>query len=90
MSLLVFVVDFYIDSYVTQKTDPVYAGKFGAFFALSAAIALSFVWNHPHVIKVVVMEKIRVVVEEEHALSSGVIISFFLYLLGKHVLLLPK
>jgi hypothetical protein len=40
------------------------------------------VWNHPHLVKVIVMDRIKTIIEQEHALSWGVIISYVLYILG--------
>jgi hypothetical protein len=82
MGLFLYVIDFYIDSYVTQKTDQTYASKYGAIFVFSTSIGLSFVWNHPHLIKVIVMDRIKTIIEEEHALSGGVIMAYLLYMLG--------
>ena len=82
MSLFTFVIDFYIESYVNQKTEPVYASKFGAIFIFTSSLGLSFVWNHPHLVKVMVMDKIKTIIEEEHALSKGLLITFILYILG--------
>jgi zinc transporter 5/7 len=89
MSLFLFVIDFYAESFVTQKTDAVYAAKYGAIFIFTCSVGLSFVWNHPHLVKVMVMDKIKTIVEQEHALSWGVIISFLLYSLGKSFDFLP-
>ena len=83
LSLFIFVIDFYVDAYVTQKTDGVYTSKMGAIFVFSCSIGLSFLWNHPHLVRIVVMDKIKTIIEQEHALSWGVIIAFFLYILGK-------
>lgn len=82
ISLFLYVIDFYMTAYVAQRTDSSYAARFGAVFVFTASIGLSFVWNHPHVVKVMVMDKIKTIIEQEHALSGGVIISYFLYLLG--------
>lgn len=82
MGVFVFVFDFYVESYVSQKTDQVYTAKYGAIFVFTASIGLSFIWNHPHVVKVTVMDKIKNVIEQEHALSWGVIFAYFLYVLG--------
>jgi hypothetical protein len=81
-SLFIFVIDFYAESYTTQKTEPVFSAKFGALFAFVCSFCLSFVWNHPHLVRVTVMDKIKTIIEQEHALSWGVIISFALYSLG--------
>ena len=86
MSIFLYIIDFYIDSYVTQKTDVTYAAKYGAVFAFTSSIGLSFVWNHPHLVKVMVMDKIKTIIEQEHALSGGVILAYFLYILGKFLL----
>ncbi len=32
MSLFLFVIDFYIETYVSQKTDPIYTAKLGKYF----------------------------------------------------------
>ena len=82
MALFVFVIDFYVEAYVTQKTDQAYMAKYGAMFVFSCSIGLSFIWNHPHVVKVTVMDKIKTVIEQEHALSWGVILAYILYVLG--------
>lgn len=82
LSLFIFIVDFYVDSYVTQKTDHGFASKMGAIFVFTCSVGLSFVWNHPHVVRIVVMDKIKTIVEMEHALSWGVLISYILYCLG--------
>jgi hypothetical protein len=82
-SLFIFVIDFYAESYTTQKTEPVFSAKFGALFAFTCSFCLSFVWNHPHLVKVTIMDKIKTIIEQEHALSWGVIISFVFYSLGR-------
>jgi hypothetical protein len=83
MAILVFVFDFYVESYVSQKTaDQTLTAKYGAIFVFSASIGLSFIWNHPHVVKVTVMDKLKNVIEQEHALSWGVILAYVLYVLG--------
>jgi hypothetical protein len=87
MALFIFVIDFYIESYITQKTDQAYSAKYGAIFVFSCSVGLSFIWNHPHIVKVTVMDKIKTVIEQEHALSWGVIIAYILFLLGKFSLL---
>lgn len=89
MSLFTFVIDFYIDGYVSQKTDQVYTSKMGAIFVFTCSIGLSFVWNHPHLVKIVVLDKIKTIVEEEHALSWGVFISYMLYILATEILSRP-
>lgn len=83
MSLFTNVIDFYVESYVTQKTDSNYAGKYGSIFIFTCSVGLSFVWNHPHIVRVTVMDKIKTIIEQEHALSWGVIIAYILYVLGK-------
>lgn len=83
MALFIFVIDFYIESYITQKTDQAYSAKYGAIFVFSCSVGLSFIWNHPHIVKVTVMDKIKTIIEQEHALSWGVIIAYILFLLGK-------
>ena len=83
MAIFVFVFDFYVESYVSQKTaDQTLTAKYGAIFVFSASIGLSFIWNHPHVVKVTVMDKIKNVIEQEHALSWGVILAYVLYVLS--------
>ena len=82
LSLFVFVVDFYVDAYVAQKTDQVFAAKVGTIFVFTCSVGLSFIWNHPHVVRIVVMDKIKAIIEQEHALSWGVLISYTLYCLG--------
>ncbi len=89
IGLFLFVLDFYVEAYVTQKTDSTYAAKYGAIFAFTCSIGLSFVWNHPHLVKVMVMDKIKTIIEEEHALSGGVIIAYFLYMLATEMLSRP-
>lgn len=89
LSLFIFVIDFYVDAYVTQKTDGVYTSKMGAIFVFSCSIGLSFLWNHPHLVRIVVMDKIKTIIEQEHALSWGVIIAFFLYILATDMLSRP-
>jgi hypothetical protein len=70
MSLFIFFIDFYIESYVTQKTDVAFASKYSALFAFTCSLALSFIWNHPHVVKVTVMDRIRTVSELDLSLRS--------------------
>lgn len=82
MSLSIYVIDFYIEAFVTQKTDSTFAAKYGSIFVFTCSVALSFVWNHPHLVKVIVMDKIKTIIEQEHALSWGVIFAYFLYVLG--------
>jgi zinc transporter 5/7 len=82
MALFLFVIDFYVESYASQKTDANYSSKYASIFVFSTSIGLSFVWNHPHLVKVIVMDKMKTIVEQEHALSWGVIITYFLYVLG--------
>ena len=82
LSLFIFIIDFYVDAYVTVKTDQVFTSKMGALFAFTTSVGLSFVWNHPHLVKIVVLDKIKTIIEEEHALSYGVIISYILFCLG--------
>ena len=82
IALFIFVIDFYIESYVIAKTEHAYASKFGAMFAFTSSLFLSFIWNHPHLVKVMVMDKIKTIIEQEHALSWGVIITFVLFFLG--------
>lgn len=82
MALFLFVIDFYVEAYASQKTDANYSSKYASIFVFSTSIGLSFVWNHPHLVKVIVMDKMKTIVEQEHALSWGVIISYFLYVLG--------
>jgi zinc transporter 5/7 len=86
MSLFLFVIDFYIESFVQQKTDSVYTSKFGSLFVFSSSLLLSFVWNHPHLVKVMVMDKIKTIIEQEHALSWGVIIAYVFFILCKFFL----
>lgn len=76
-----YVVDFYLDVLVVQKTDSIYATKFGSIFVFTWAGALSLVWNHPHV--VVVIDRIKTVIENEHSLSTGVLIAYVLFCIGK-------
>lgn len=80
MSLFVYVIDFYIDMMVAQKTDNIQTSKFGSIFVFTWAGFLSLIWNHPHV--VIVIDKIKTVIEEEHALSAGVVMAYFLYIIG--------
>ena len=89
MSLFIYFVDFYIESYVAQKTDAAFASKYSALFVFTCSLALSFVWNHPHVVRVAVMDRIRTVVEEEHALSWGVLVAYVLFVLSTNVLSKP-
>ncbi len=35
MTLFLFVIDFYIETYISQKTDPIYTAKLGLFMFLS-------------------------------------------------------
>lgn len=83
MSLFIFVIDFYVNSYVASKTDSTYCAKYGTLFIFTCSVGLSFIWNHPHLVKVIVMDKIKTIIEQEHALSWGVIIAYILYMLGK-------
>ena len=83
MALFLYIIDFYIDSFVTQKTDSTFSAKYGSIFIFTTSIGLSFVWNHPHLVKVIIMDKIKTIIEEEHALSGGVILAYILYILGK-------
>lgn len=89
IALFIFVVDFYIESYVIAKTEHAYASKFGAMFAFTCSLFLSFIWNHPHLVKVMVMDKIKTIIEQEHALSWGVLITFILYFLATEMLSRP-
>lgn len=89
MSLCIYVIDYYIESYVTQKTDGIYTAKYGAIFVFTCSIGLSFVWNHPHLVKVIVMDKIKTIIEQEHALSWGVITAYVLYVLATETLSRP-
>lgn len=89
LALFIFVIDFYVEAYVTQKTDQIFTSKLGAIFVFTCSICLSFIWNHPHLVKIVVMDKIKTIVEQEHALSWGVIISFFIYCLATDMLSRP-
>ena len=82
MSLSIFVVDFYVEAYVAQKTEPILTAKLGTVLAFTCSVGLSFVWNHPHLVKVVVLDKIKTIIDQEHALSWGVIISYILFVLG--------
>ena len=90
MAVFIFVIDFYVDSYVTQKTDQTYSAKYGAIFVFSCSVGLSFIWNHPHLVKVTVMDKIKTIIEQEHALSWGVILAYGLYVLGLLIFVLKK
>ncbi len=67
---------------MAQKTDQVFAAKVGTIFVFTCSVGLSFIWNHPHVVRIVVMDKIKAIIEQEHALSWGVLISYTLYCLG--------
>lgn len=89
LSLFIFVIDFYVDAYVALKTDHVFTSKMGALFVFTSSIGLSFVWNHPHLVKIVVLDKIKTIIEQEHALSWGVIISYILYCLATDMLNRP-
>lgn len=82
MSLFVYVIDFYIEMMVAQKTDNIQTSKFGSIFVFTCAGFLSLIWNHPHV--VIVIDKIKKVIDEEHALSAGVVMAYFLYIIGKN------
>lgn len=81
MSLFIYVIDFYLDTIVNQKNDGIQSAKYGSIFIFTWAGILSLVWNHPHV--TIVIDKIKTVVEEEHALSVGVLIAFFMYIIGR-------
>jgi zinc transporter 5/7 len=84
ISLFLFVIDFYVESFVQQKTDSVYTSKFGSFFVFTSSLFLSFIWNHPHMVKIMVMDKIKTIIEQEHALSWGVIIAYLFFILCKY------
>lgn len=88
--LFVFIIDFYVDSYVTHKTDIQYSSKYGTIFMFITGLCLSYVWNHPHVIKIVVMDKIKTIIAEEHAVSLGVIFVFVFFMIGKCLVMILK
>lgn len=77
------VLDFYLDVFVSQKADSTQAAKYGSIFVFTWSALLSLVWNHPHI--VVVIDKIKTVIEEEHALSVGVVIAYFLFIIGIYI-----
>ena len=79
----------YVESYVTHKTDIQYTSKYGSMFVFTCALCLSYVWNHPHVIKIVVMDKIKTIISEEHAVSYGVLFVFIFYMIGIYFFLFP-
>jgi zinc transporter 5/7 len=89
LALFTLVIDFYVESYVAAKTDPVFTSRLGALFVFTCSVGLSFVWNHPHLVRVVVLDKIKTVVEEEHALSWGVVIAYGLFCLSTEMLSRP-
>jgi len=88
-STFIFIIDFYVDTYVTHKTDIQYTAKYGPIFLFVSSIVLSFFWNHPHVIKIVVMDKIKTIIAEEHALSAGVICVCILFIMATNLLSSP-
>jgi zinc transporter 5/7 len=58
-------------------------------FVFICALCLSFVWNHPHVIKIVVMDKIKTIISEEHAVSYGCLFVFIFYMISTNLLAQP-
>ncbi|RNA16686.1 Zinc transporter 5, partial [Brachionus plicatilis] len=89
VSLFIYLIDFYVDSYVSNKTESNFAAKHGSIFVFTASVGLSFIWNYPHLVKVMVMDKIKTIIEQEHALSWGVIIAYFLFVIATHSLSSP-
>lgn len=89
MSLFIYVLDFYVDSYVSNKTESNFASKHGSTFVFTTSMGLSFIWNYPHLVKVMVVDQIKTFVEQEHALSWGVIIAYCLFVIATHSLTSP-
>lgn len=89
MSLFIFVFDFYVDSYVSNKTESNFTSKYGSIFVFTTSVGLSFIWNYPHLVKVMVVDQIKTIVEQEHALSSGVVIAYCLFVIATHSLSYP-
>lgn len=89
-AIFVFIINFYIEFYVSHKTSPLYAAKYGQMLIFLISLALSYLWSHhPHVIKVLVGDKVKTIVEEEHAISLGVFLVVVLFVFATQLLSSP-
>lgn len=82
MTLLVLVVDYYIESACVSRLDASRTGQFGTMAVLVSALAINTIWNHPFVSQITNMHNIGNLITEEHEISGGVIFSALLFAFG--------
>eukprot|EP00118_Oscarella_pearsei_P019473 m.207153 g.207153 ORF g.207153 m.207153 type:complete len:328 (+) comp39692_c0_seq11:151-1134(+) len=74
--ILTFILDFYVESLCSTKLDSAHLHKLGSISSFTAALILSFIWNHPDF-----PSKSMSSVTTHHALSPGVIVVYILFVL---------
>lgn len=89
VTVLVLVVDYYIESACLTHLDVAYTGQIGTTAVLAGAILLSAVWTHPLVNHVATILDMNQLITTEHEISAGVVISAVLFAIATHSLSQP-
>lgn len=89
VTMLVMVVDYYIESACVVHLDATRTGQYGTMVVLASALVINTIWNHPFVGQVTNMHNIKNLILEEHEISVGVVFSVFIFAFATYVLLKP-
>lgn len=82
VTMLVMVVDYYIESACVVHLDATRTGQYGTMVVLASALVIDTIWNHPFVSQVTNMHNIKNLILEEHEISVGVVFSVFIFAFG--------
>ena len=75
--------DYYVEAVCVNRMEASRTARVGSHAALTAALLLSCLWNHPFVSNLTTTLNLGTLLAEEHVLSGGVIFSFVLFVSGK-------
>lgn len=91
VTVSVFVIDYYGQSLLSAKIDPVQISRLGYFFISIAALFVGFHWSHPAAVAISQLHGgTKTVRTEEHIISGGVIVGTIFLFLSTDILSWPN
>jgi zinc transporter 5/7 len=85
-ALFVYTIDAYVDLHIANKTNVQIMSKYGTWFMFVFAIVLSSLWTTSNPYTVVIRDKIKTIVTQEHVVSNGVLCAFILFMFATQLL----
>lgn len=86
---VIFVLNYYVEAVCITRLDQSRTSRFGAMATFLAALAFSFLWNHPFVSQLTNLSDLHKVISVDHVFSGGVAFSFVLFMFATNILSTP-